>query len=55
MPDVTNMIRNALNNKIEVEVHCYEFLVEAELSIASLDTLLNCDLSQMDLAPPDSD
>ena len=44
-PYLSKMIRNIIGDNIKVKVSCYEFLIEGEAQIKSLDSLVEADLS----------
>ena len=54
-PYLSKMIRNIIGDNIKVEVSCYEFLIEGEVQIKSLDSLVEADLSQFNFDQEDSD
>ena len=52
---MNKMIRNIIGDNIKVEVSFYEFLIEAEVQIKSLDSLVEADLSRFNFDQVDSD
>ena len=52
---MNKMIRNIIGDNIKVEVSFYEFLIEGEVQIKSLDSLVEADLSRFNFDQVDSD